>query len=120
MSNTLYDSLGGEEGITQLVEDAVEAHLNNPVIKTRFENTVDITKAKRLSVEFFCAGSGGPQNYTGRELLEAHRGMNISEQEFIAVVDDILWAMDKNKLSEDVKKEVLSVLYSLKGQIIRV
>jgi hemoglobin len=46
--------------------------------------------------------------------------MNISEQEFIAAVDDILSAMDKNNLADDVKKDVLAVLYSLKGQVIRV
>jgi len=46
--------------------------------------------------------------------------MNISEQEFIAVVDDILGAMDKNQLSDDVKKDVLAILYSLKNEIISV
>ena len=72
------------------------------------------------AVEFFCAGSGGPQAYTGRDLVTTHKGMNISEQEFIAAVDDILSAMDKNNLADDVKKDVLGVLYSLKGQVIRV
>ena len=53
-------------------------------------------------------------------MLTTHRGMNISEQEFIAVVDDILKAMDKNQLGDDVKKDVLFILYSLKSEIIRV
>jgi hemoglobin len=52
--------------------------------------------------------------------VTTHKGMNISEQEFIAAVDDILSAMDKNHLTDDVKKDVLAVLYSLKGQVIRV
>jgi hemoglobin len=46
--------------------------------------------------------------------------MNISEQEFIAVVDDILEAMDNHQLVDDVKTGVLSILYSLKSEIIRV
>ena len=120
MSKTLYDRLGGADGIAQLVDDAVEAHLNNPIIKTRFENTKDIEHAKKMSVEFFCAGSGGPETYSGRDMLSTHRGMNISEQEFMAVVDDILEAMDKNQLVDDVKKDVLTILYSLKSEIIRV
>lgn len=53
-------------------------------------------------------------------MLTAHKGMNISEQEFIAVVDDILGAMDKNGLNENIQSEVLSILYSLKEEIIRV
>jgi len=120
MSNTLYEKLGGEEGISKLVDDAVDAHLGNPTVKARFENVADIDHAKRMSVEFFCAGSGGPQSYSGRDMLTAHKRMNISEQEFIAVVDDILGAMDKNQLSDDVKKDVLAILYSLKNEIISV
>ena len=120
MANTLYERLGGGTGIAQLVEDAVNAHLVNPVVKTRFENTKDIEHAKKMSREFFCAGAGGPEIYTGRDMLTAHKGMNISEQEYVAVVDDILGAMDKNKLGEEEKKEVLAILYSLKGNIIRV
>jgi hemoglobin len=120
VAKTLYDRLGGVDGIRKLVSDAVDAHLNNPIVKTRFENTKDIEHAKRMSVEFFCAGSGGPETYTGRDMATVHKGMNISEQEFIAVVDDIFFAMDKNNLDDDVKKDVLAVLYSLKSDIIRV
>lgn len=120
MSKTLYERLGGADGITKLVDDAVETHLNNPIVKTRFENIKDIEYAKKMSVEFFCAGAGGPAPYSGRDMLTTHKGMNISEQEFIAVVDDILGAMDKNQLGEDERKDVLSILYSLKGEIIRV
>ena len=87
---------------------------------SRFANVKDLEHAKRMSVEFFCAGSGGPQTYTGRDMLATHQGMNISEQEFLAVVDDIMGAMDKNNVGEAEKKDVLAILYSLKGQIIRV
>ena len=120
MAKTLYERLGGIEGITRLVEDVVDAHFANPLIKTRFENTRDVEHAKRMTVEFFCAGSGGPQAYTGRDLVTTHKGMNISEQEFISAVDDILSAMDKNNLADDVKKDVLGVLFSLMGQAMRV
>ena len=120
MSKTLYDRLGGAEGIAQLVDDAVEAHFDNPIIKTRFENVKDVEGAKKILVEFFCAGSGGPEKYSGRDMLTTHRGMNISEQEFMAVVDDIFEAMDKNQLDDDVKKDVLYILYSLKNEVIRV
>lgn len=120
MSVTLYERLGRLEGITDLVSDAVDLHLKNPIIKTRFENASDINHAKKMSVEFFCAGSGGPESYSGRDLITAHTGMNISEQEFIAVVDDIIEAMDMNNIGENEKKDVLSILYSLKAQIIRI
>ena len=46
--------------------------------------------------------------------------MNISEQEYLAVMDDIIGAMDKYGLGQDTKKDVIAILYSLKDQIIRV
>jgi len=120
MAATLYERLGSEEGITKLVNDAVDAHLANPVVKTRFENAEDVEHAKKMSVEFFCAGSGGPQAYTGKDMVSAHKGMNITDQEYVEVIDDIMGAMNKNGLGETEQKDVLAILYSLKGEIIRV
>ena len=117
---TLYQRLGNAEGITRIVDDVMAAHLSNPIIKTRFENIKDIDHAKRMAFEFFCAGTGGPEPYTGKDMLAAHKGMNISEQEFVAATDDILGVMDTHKFDEETKHDVLAILYSLKGNIIRV
>ena len=120
MTTTLYQRLGSAEGIARLVDDVIDAHLANPLIKTRYEQIKDMAHVKQLSREFLTTGSGGPQTYTGKGMLAAHKGMNVSEQEFLAVVDDILGALNKNRIDEDSKKDVLAILYSLKEQIIRV
>jgi len=117
---TLYERLRAVEGITKLVDDAVDAHLANKIVATRFENAEDIDYSKRMLVEFFCAGSGGPQEYTGRDMLTTHKGMNISEEEYMAVIDDVFTAMNKNNVGETEQKDVLAILYSLKGEMIRV
>lgn len=120
MTTTLYQRLGGAEGMARLVDDVVAAHLLNPIVKTRFENVKDLNHLKQMAREFFSVGSGGPETYTGKDMLAAHKGMNISEQEYLAVMDDIVGAMDKNGLDGDAKKDVIAILYSLKGEIIRV
>ena len=120
MTTSLFQRLGGAEGIARLVDDVVAAHLANPVVKTRFENVKDMPRLKKMATEFFCAGAGGPMPYTGKDMLATHKGMNISEQEYLEVMDDIVSAMDKNRLGADVKNEVIAILYSLKGNIIRV
>jgi hemoglobin len=120
MTTTLYQRLGGAEGIARLVEDIVAAHLRNPIIKTRFENVKDLDHLKQMAREFFGAGTGGPETYTGKDMITAHKGMNISEQEYLAAMDDTVGAMDKNGLDDNAKKDVIAILYSLKGEIIRV
>ena len=120
MDTTLYQRLGGATGIAKFVDDATAAHLANPLVKDRFENVQDLDRAKKMAREFFCAGSGGPETYTGKDMLATHKGMNISEQEYLAVMDDIVGAMGKNGLGDEVKNDVIAILYSLKGNIIRV
>jgi hemoglobin len=120
MSASLYDRLGGAAGISAIIDDVVTAHLANPLVQTRFMNVKDLPHLKQMAREFFAAGSGGPEAYTGRDMRTTHRGMNISEQEYLAVMDDILGALDKNGIDEATKKDVLAILYSLKGEIIRV
>ena len=36
MTKTLFDRLGGREGISVIVNDALENHMNNPNINARF------------------------------------------------------------------------------------
>lgn len=117
---SLYERLGGATGIARIVDDLIDAHLRNPLIKARFENVSDLAHAKKMACDFFGAGCGGPEKYTGKDMRAAHKGMNISEQEFIAVVDDILFALQKNGIDEQTRNEVLVILYSMKGDIIRV
>jgi hemoglobin len=119
MNATLYERLGGNDGICAIVSDIVDLHLKNPVVATRFKKS-DIGKLKRLAHEFFCAGSGGPEKYSGLSLREAHAGMNISEQEYLAVMDDVVRAMTKNGVSAGAQTEVVGILYSLKNEVIRV
>lgn len=120
MSISLYERLGGAQGISRIVDDVIESHLQNPLVNARFKSIKDIEHSKKMAREFFAAGSGGPEKYTGKDMLSAHRGMNISEQEYLAVMDDIMGALEKHGIGETTRKDVLAILYSLKGEIIRV
>ncbi len=120
MDSTLYQRLGGAEGLARIVDDVIANHLANPIVRTRFEAVKDIGQLRRRALEFFGAGAGGPVQYTGKAMLDTHRGMNISEQEYLAVMDDIVSALRKNQVDEGAQKDVIAILYALKGDIIRV
>lgn len=122
MTKILFERLGGSTGITTIVDEVVEAHMNNPVISARFlpykEQPEKLAVIKRHTIDFFSAGSGGPVTYSGRDMPAAHKGMNISPTEYMHVVDDILMVLDKHKVDEASKKDVLFILWSLKNLII--
>jgi hemoglobin len=115
----LYERLGGATGIHAIVEDIWTNHTSNPLVKNRYVES-DPENVKRLVREFFGAGIGGPESYTGRDMLTAHKGMNISDEEFVAVVDDVLKALDSNEVGQKERDEVLCILYSMKGEIAHV
>ena len=119
---TLYERLGGEEGIIAIVDDVVEAHMNNPAVNARFLPYKDrpeyLAQIKKHTVNFFGAGSGGPQIYEGRDMTTAHRGMNINATEYMHIIDDAMGVLDKHGIDETTKKDVLMIFYSLKDQMI--
>jgi len=119
---TLYERLGGEEGIIAIVDDVVEAHMNNPEINARFLPYKDrpeyLEQIKKHQVNFFGEGSGGPQKYEGRDMESTHRGMNINATEYMHVIDDVMGVLDNHGKDEATKKDVLMIFYSLKDQMI--
>jgi hemoglobin len=117
--DSLYKRLGGTEGITQIAADVVDFHLKNPRIAPRFVGR-DIPKLKNYAAAFFIAGTGGPSIYEGKDMLSAHKGMNIDHAEFMAVLDDAIAALDKNGIGRREQEEVLFVLYSMRGNIVHV
>ncbi len=119
MSASLFERLGGIAGITNIANDVIDNHLANKSISTRFANS-DPAKLKNAAATFFIAGTGGPDVYKGKDLLSAHKGMNISALEFMAVLDDALAALKKNKIDQREQEEVLFVLYSMRSQIVLV
>ena len=119
MSMSLYERLGGTEGITQIANDVVDLHLANKTISTRFANS-DVAKLKNAAATFFITGTGGPNIYKGKDMLAAHKGMNISAVEFMSVLNDALAALEKNHIGQREQEEVLFVFYSMQSQIVLV
>lgn len=120
--STLYERLGGADGISKMVDDIVDAHLNNPVIQARFlpylEKPERVAEIKKHTCDFLGAGSGGPENYTGRSMPETHRGMNISETEYMAVVADIMAVLLQHNVEESARKDVLAITFALRDDIL--
>ena len=77
-----------------------------------------LAASKKHLCAFLEAGSGGTAEYSGRDMREAHRGMNINETEYVAAIDDILTTLQKHGVDEQTQKDVLAIAYSLKGQIL--
>lgn len=92
----LFETFGGREGLVKIMDDVMPRWVKNPRTRPFFENS-DQERIKRQLVEQFCVIMKGPCEYTGRSMAEAHRGMNVDEGAFFALVEELqrtLNAMD--------------------------
>lgn len=115
-TRTLYERLGGADGIASISADLVRRHLENPIIKMRFADS-DPAQLTQYVIEFFSMGSGGPAQYTGRDMPTAHKAMNINERELVTVLDDAMAALDAHDVDPVSRNEVLAILWSLKDEV---
>lgn len=117
----LYDRLGGEAKIRPIVTELLALHKQNPAISTRYVNAKKSDgEIIDLVVDLLCSATGGPHEYKGLDMRAAHTGMNCSEAEFVAVLDDLLAALTKHGVGELEKAEVLAMNYALKDEIVHV
>jgi len=113
----LYDRLGGKPAIQAVVDDFIGNVAADRRINQRFAGT-NIPRLKTMLVDQICEASGGPCKYTGKSMLESHRGMNISDGEFTALVEDLVKALDKSKVPAQEKNELLTALGGMKKDIV--
>ena len=119
MADSLFERLGGTEGITTITRDIIQRHLVNPDINVRFSESanIDFAQLEQRVIEFFTVGSGGPGEYSGRDMATAHANMNINERELISGMNDILGAVKAYGVTDDTYNDVLAILYSLKDEV---
>lgn len=119
MDKSLYKRLGSEQNILKIASDIVDNHHSNKAVSTRFkEGKMTIEQQKNAVATFISTGTGGPENYQGQDMLAAHKGMNISAVEFMAVLDDSLNALIKNDVGQREQEEMLFILYSMRAEIV--
>ena len=114
---SLYDRIGGEKVVRAVTEDIWNNHSKNPIVNNRFANS-DSTYVKQKVFEIISATTGGSYKYTGKDMLTTHAGMNISDMEFNAVVDDVLKAFEMHNVGQQERNEVLAILWSVKDQVV--
>jgi hemoglobin len=114
---SLFDRLGGLDAIKAVVDDFVANIAANPDINARFANT-DVDQLKARLVEQICEATGGGCAYRGKNMVEAHAGMNISEAEFDSMVGDLKKSLDRFRVQEREQRELLGALGAMKGDIV--
>lgn len=119
---SLYERLGGYEGITAIVNEFMPRLKADPQLGRFWQNRGDngIAREEQLLIDFLCSNSGGSTFYGGRDMITAHKGMKISKSDWAILIGHCSATMDAVKASKKECEEVVGFLSSFENDIVEI
>jgi hemoglobin len=120
---SLYERIGGVNAIAMVVDRFSDEIVKNPKLNVNpqlkaWNQTGQLPGLKFMRTLWLCQQAGGPFEYTGRELSEAHLGLHITPDEFDEVGAEIARALDHFNVPEREKGEVLAAIVARKAEVV--
>ncbi len=117
---TLYERLGGSDAIDASVDIFYEKVLADPLLIPFFAHT-DMVKQKRMQRAFLTMAFGGPGNYNGRNMREAHTKsveQGMGDEHFDAVVGHLAATLKQLGVGDDDINDVAEVANSIRDDVL--
>ena len=96
----------------------VDSRLNaNPRVDEA-HHRVSAQGFKFLATEMVCWASGGPQQYSGRPMGDAHRHLMITGEEWSAFMDDLQQTLNKFAVPQPEQAELKAIVESTRESIV--
>jgi hemoglobin len=118
-ATTLYEQIGGEPRMRAVVEDFTQIALADDRINFTFAET-DMKKFKQLLFEQLCNITQGRCRYTGRNMLEAHKKLNVTNAMFNALAEDLYAAFDREKVPYRLQNRVMVLLAPMQHDVVKI
>ena len=117
---SLYSRLGGYDAIAAVVDDFVGRLVTDKQFERFFSgHSTDSKKRIRQHIlDQFCMATGGPCVYTGRTMKASHEGLGITEAQWDAAAKHLVATLDKFKVPDKEKKELLDFVTTQKADIV--
>ena len=117
---SLYKRLGGYDALAAVTDDFLGRITSDGQLAPFFAGhaTNSLKHIRQLVVDQLCAATGGPCIYTGRDMKTSHTGLGISESDWDVAVKHLVATLDKFKVPEKEKSEVLTALSGMKKDIV--
>ena len=122
-TQSLYERLGGVYAIAVVVDDFIDRIMGDPRLNANprvdeAHHRVTPQGFKYYVTEQVCWAAGGPQTYSGRSMLDSHRELLISSQEWDAFMDDFDQTLGKFDVPERERGELVAIIESTKDDIV--
>lgn len=116
-AGTLYDDLGGQQGIQTFVGRAIDLSFADPRIKDTFKNSKP-DYLKKMIAEQIAALAGGPVKYSGLDMKKAHKGLGLTTFHFNSLVELLQQAMAEQHISYQTQNRLLALLAPMHRDVV--
>lgn len=109
-SDTLYDRLGGHDGIRAVVDEFYDRLVADEALGPFFEDA-DMERLRETQTDFLCEASGGPETYDAASVREAHLHVPFTPDHIQRAVDllyESLEAFDVDEADADAVVEAVA------------
>ena len=86
-------------------------------IKDTFKDA-DMDRLGNLLAEQFCQLTGGECKYSGKDMREAHKDMQLNNAQFNALAEDLQFAMEKNGISSAAQNKLIAKLAPMQRTVV--
>jgi len=122
-TQSLYERLGGAYAIAVVVDDFIDRIMVDPRLNANprvdeAHHRVSAQGFKYYVTEMVCWAGGGPQAYSGRSMVDTHRELLISGEEWDAFMDDFHQSLAKFNVPEREGAELVAIVESTKDDIV--
>ncbi len=114
---SLYEKLGGAAA----VDAAVDIFYRKVLVDDRishFFDSVDMEAQAAKQKAFLTMVFGGPNSYTGKDMREAHKHMDLNETHFDAVVENLAATLTELGVGEAEINEIAGIANSVKDDVL--
>ncbi len=115
--DALYAELGGQPGVERAVDAIMAEVRGDKRIKDLFTEE-NLPYLRERLIEQICNISGGPCEYTGLSMEDAHSGMAITGREFNWFVEDVEIGLEKAGIKLSAQNDLLARFAKMRGDIV--
>ena len=117
---SLYERVGGYNALAAVVDDFIGRLVADKQFEKFFigQSTDSKKRIRQHVLDQFCAATGGPCIYTGRDMKTTHAGLGITNADWDVAAKHLTESLDKFKVPEKEKGEILAFVTSLKKDIV--
>ena len=114
---SIFEKIGGEGAVDAAVDIFYRKVLADDRISHFFDD-IDMEGQHAKQKAFLTMAFGGPNSYTGKDMREAHKGMNLTEEHFGAVAENLVNTLKELSVPQELIDEVVAVCLSVKDDVL--